>query len=78
MVSEADGLNEEKQKILVILAEDKRRQEKKAELITFLRERTTEFEEFDDNLVRRLIEQITVHENGTFTVEFKSVTMVGV
>ena len=52
--------------------------EKKAELIDFLHEQTTEFDEFDDGLVRRLIEQITVHESGTFTVEFKSGTMVEV
>ena len=73
-----DRLNEEKQKILVTLAEDRGRQEKKAELIDFLHEQTAEFDEFDDGLVRRLIEQITVHENGTFTVEFKSGTMVEV
>ena len=30
------------------------------------------------NLIRRLIEQITVHESGTFTVEFKSGTKVEV
>lgn len=78
LVNESDRLNEEKQKILVTLAEDKGRQEKKAELIDFLHEQTTEFEEFDDGLVRRLIEQITVHESGAFTVEFKSGTMVEV
>ena len=66
------------QEVQPTLAEDKGRQEKKAELIDFLHEQTTEFEEFDDGLVRRLIEQITVHENGTFTVEFKSGTMVEV
>ena len=52
--------------------------EELAELIDFLHEQATEFDEFDDGLVRRLIEQITVHENGTFTVEFKSGTMVEV
>ena len=78
MVNESDRFNEEKQKILVTLAEDKGRQEKKEELIAFLHEQTTGFEEFDDGLVRRLIEQITVHESGTFTVEFKSGTMVEV
>ena len=57
-LNESDRLNEEKQKILVTLAEDKGRQEKKAELIDFPHEQTTEFEEFDDGLVRRLIEQI--------------------
>ena len=75
LARESDRLNEEKQKILITLAEDKGRQEKKAELIDFLHEQTTEF---DDGLVRRLIEQITVHESGTFTVEFKSGTMVEV
>lgn len=35
-------------------------------------------DEFDDGLVRRLIEQVTVRENGTFTVEFKSGTTVEV
>ena len=78
LARESDRLNEEKQKIQVKLAEDKGRQEKKAELITFLHEQTTEFEEFDDGLVRKLIEQITVHGSGTFTVEFKSGTMVEV
>ena len=67
------------QEVQPTLAEDKGRQEKKAEIIDFLHEQTTEFEEFDDGLVRRLfIEQVTVHENGTFTVEFKSGTMVEV
>ena len=75
LARESDRLNEEKQKILVTLAEDKGRQEKKAGLIDFLHEQTTEF---DDGLVRRLIEQITVHESGTFTVGFKSGTMVEV
>ena len=75
LARESDKLNEEKQKILITLAEDKGGQEKKAELIDFLHEQTTEF---DDGLVRRLIEQITVHESGTFTVEFKSGTMVEV
>ena len=78
LARESDRLNEEKQKIQVKLAEDKGRQAKKAELITFLHEQTTEFEEFDDGLVRRLIDHITVQESGTFTVEFKSGTMVEV
>lgn len=78
MARESDRLNEEKQMILVTLAEDKGRQEKKAGLIDFLREQTTEFDGFDDGLVRRLIEQITVHESGTFTVGFKRGTMVEV
>lgn len=78
LVRKSERLNEEKQQIQITLAEDKGRQEKKAELIDFLHEQTTEFDEFDDGLIRRLIEQITVHENGTFTVELKSGTMVEV
>ena len=38
LARESDRLNEEKQKILITLAEDKGRQEKKAELIDFLHE----------------------------------------
>jgi hypothetical protein len=49
LARESDRLNEEKQKILITLAEDKGRQEKKAELIDFLHEQTTEFDEFDDD-----------------------------
>ncbi len=78
LVRESDRLREERQSLLVTLAEDKGRREKKAELIDFLHEQTSEFDEHDDGLVRRLIEQITVHESGTFTVEFKSGTMVEV
>ena len=78
LVRESERLNEEKQQIQITLAEDKGRQEKKAELIDFLHEQTAEFDEFDDGLVRRPIEQITMHENGMFTVEFKSGTMVEV
>ena len=71
-------LREERTKIDLLIAEDKGRQMKMEELIAFLNGQTAEFEEFDDGLVRRLIEQITVHESGTFTVEFKSGTMVEV
>ena len=56
LARESNRPNEEKQKILVTLAEDMVRQEKKAELIDFLHEQTTEFDEFDDGLVRRFIE----------------------
>ncbi|GEM_PF-5075069 len=49
---------------------------KKEELIKFLSEQTAELDEFDDPLVRRLIDQVIIHENGRFTVEFKSGTSV--
>lgn len=69
-------LREEKTQIELLIAEDKGRQMKKKELIDFLNEQTTEYVEFDDGLVRRLIEQITVHRDGSLTVEFKSGTIV--
>ena len=38
---------------------------------TFLREQLTSITEYDEQLVRRLIEKVTVYEDK-FTVEFKS------
>ncbi|MBE6061165.1 MAG: hypothetical protein E7215_13475 [Clostridium sulfidigenes] len=69
-------LREEKERIQILLVEDKGRQLKKEELIKFLSEQTAELDEFDDPLVRRLIDQVIIHENGRFTVEFKSGTSV--
>jgi hypothetical protein len=45
-------------------------------LISFLNEQDVEIKEFDENLVRKLIEQVIIHEDGTLTVEFKSGTKV--
>jgi site-specific DNA recombinase len=38
---------------------------------TFLREQPTAITEYDEQLVRRLVEKVTIYE-GKFTVEFKS------
>lgn len=43
-------------------------------MIRFLQEQTVELDAFDDGLVRRLVEQVVVHRDGNFTVEFKSCT----
>lgn len=43
----------------------------------FLAEQTEQIEEYDETLVRRMIEKITVYEDR-FTVEFKSGTSVDV
>jgi hypothetical protein len=43
----------------------------------FLNEQSTLLEEYDEQLVRRLIEKITVYEDK-LTVEFKSGTMIDV
>lgn len=48
-----------------------------ADMKTFLRDQLTEVSEYDEKLVRRLIEKVTVYEDR-FTVEFKSGVMVEV
>lgn len=42
-----------------------------ADISAFLREQPTAITEYDEQLVRRLIEKVTVYENK-FTVKFKS------
>lgn len=78
LTDELYRLREEKERILVAQAEDKGRQLKREELADFLKEQTTEVEEFDDALVRKFIEQVIIHGDGTYTVEFKSGTKVEV
>lgn len=48
-----------------------------ADMGTFLREQTTALTEYDEPLVRRLIEKVTVYADK-FTVEFKSGVIVDV
>ncbi len=44
---------------------------------TFLKEQPTDITEYDEQLIRRLIEKVTIYEDK-FTVEFKSGLMVDV
>lgn len=44
---------------------------------TFLKKQPTALTEYDEQLVRRLIEKVTVYEDK-FTVEFKSLVTVDV
>ena len=48
-----------------------------AEMQQFLADQTEQIEEYDENMVRRMVEKITVYEDK-FTVEFKAGTSVGV
>ncbi|MGE5493724.1 MAG: integrase [Burkholderiales bacterium] len=48
-----------------------------ADMSAFLREQPTAIAEYDEPLVRRLIEKVTVYEDK-FTVEFKSGVAVNV
>lgn len=70
-------LRDEKQKLQL---ENAGRDEVKKRILdmdTFLREQPITITEYDESLVRRLIEKVTVHED-VFTVEFKSGVAVNV
>ena len=64
-------LREEKQKAqLENLGRDELKK-RIADMSSFLQEQPTSLTEYDEALVRRLIEKVTIYENK-FTVEFKS------
>ncbi len=48
-----------------------------ADMSTFLKKQSTALAEYDEKLVRRLIEKVSIHEDK-FTVEFKSGVTVDV
>lgn len=64
-------LRELKQNILAENAEREGKRERIADMTEFLNEQSYELEEYDEQLVRRLIEKITVFDEK-LTVEFKS------
>ncbi|MBF4482283.1 MAG: recombinase family protein [Dehalococcoides mccartyi] len=64
-------LREQKQKILVENANRDELRKRIADMSSFLQEQPTAITEYDESLVRRLIEKVTVFEDK-FTVEFKS------
>ena len=64
-------LRDEKQKVLMENANRDEVKKRIADMDTFLREQSTEITEYDESLVRWLIEKVTVYEDK-FTVEFKS------
>lgn len=71
VASEIYRLREEKQKVQLDNIGRDELKKRIAEMGTFLKEQPTALTEYDESLVRRLIEKITVHEDK-FTVEFKS------
>lgn len=71
MVDEIDRLRELKQKALTESAEREGLKKRIAEMREFLNSQTTEVSEYDEQLVRKLIEKLTVYEER-FEVEFKS------
>lgn len=64
-------LRELKQNALVENAEREGKRQRIAEMTDFLNELSCELEEYDEQLVRRLIEKVTIYEDK-LTVEFKS------
>ena len=64
-------LRELKQNALVENAEREGKRQRIAEITDFLNEQSYELEEYNEQLVRRLIEKVTIYEDK-LTVEFKS------
>lgn len=64
-------LREQKQKVQVENANRDELRKRMADMRAFLREQPTEVAEYDEKLVRQLVEKVTVYDDR-FTVEFKS------
>ncbi len=77
VAGEIDRLRELKQKALTESAEREGLKQRIAEMREFLEKQSTEVTEYDELLVRRLIEKVTVYDER-FEVEFKSGTKVDV
>lgn len=77
VADEIDRLRELKQNALVESAEREGLRQRIREMWEFLEQQSTEITEYDELLVRRLIERSTVYD-GRFEVEFKSGAKVNV
>ena len=74
---EIHRLRDQKQKLLLESANRDELKKRIADMSTFLKKQSTALAEYDEHLVRRLIEKVTVYEDK-FTVEFKSGVTVDV
>ena len=77
VADEIDRLRELKQKALTESAEREGMKKRIAEMREFMEQQPTEVTEYDELLVRRLIEKVTVYDRR-FEVEFKSRAKVDV
>lgn len=75
LADEIEALREQKHTVMVESAEWEGIKKRAAEMQQFLAEQKLEITEYDERLVRQLIEKITVYEHQ-FEVMFKSQTMV--
>ena len=70
-------LRDQKQELQVENANRDELKKRMADMSTFLKKQSTALAEYNEQLIRRLIEKVTVYEDK-FTVEFKSGLTVGV
>ncbi|MFV0467029.1 MAG: DNA recombinase, partial [Lachnospiraceae bacterium] len=77
LADEIDHLRELKQNAMAENAEREGLKQRIAEMREFLAEQMEHIGEYDETLVRRIIEKVTVYEEK-FMVEFKSGTSVDV
>ena len=68
---EIHHLRDQKQKLLLENANRDELKQRMADMSTFLKKQPTALTEYDEQLVRRLIEKVTIFEDK-FAVEFKS------
>lgn len=74
---EIHSLRDQKQKLQVENANRDELKKRMADMSTFLKKQSTALTEYNEQLVRRLIEKVTIYEDK-FTVEFKSGVTVDV
>ena len=74
---EIHRLRDQKQKLLRENANRDELKKRMADMSTFLKKQPTALAEYEEQLIRRLIEKVTVYEDK-FTVEFKSGVTVDV
>ena len=77
LADEIDHLREMKQAALTENAEREGLKQRIAEMKQFLTEQTERIEEYDESLVRRMIEKVIVYEDR-LAVEFKSGTNIDI
>ena len=70
-------LRDQKQELQVENANRDELKKRMADMSTFIKKQPTALIEYDEQLVRRLIEKVTIYEDK-FTVEFKSSVTVDV
>lgn len=71
VADEIHSLREQKQKVKVDSASKDEIKKRIVDMSAFLNQQPTSIAKYDETLVRRLIEKVTIHEDK-FTVEFKS------